>query len=247
MDPSMEEAVEIATTDAVPSSEQETRRLRGRNADSIQRFLQDHDGASNSSPNEQHEMADAGHGDMDAGHGDMGGEEHVEHPRRPIDEGIYTMGGPGVLVDETYDSGDMPFLAPAWQIFPLMGNEGRLMYNEYADRHRRRGIDTMLATKRAALTEVLYGYADHHHFYKEPSSVMMYPVFDLFEEDEIVGAVSITFSWMGVFWNILPENVRGVVAVLETSTGQKTTFRVDGKFVSYDVVSQDLFMGLLVC
>ena len=163
----------------------------------------------------------------------MGGGGHVEHPRRPIEEGIYTMGGPGVMVDESHSSRDMPLLAPAWQIFPLMGNEGRLMYNEYADQHRRRGIDTILTTKRAALTEVLYGYADHHHFYGEPSSVMMYPVFDSFESENIVGAVSITFSWMGVFWNILPENVRGVIAVLETSTGQKTTFRVDGKFVSH--------------
>lgn len=227
MDPDMAEAVEIATTDAVPSLEQETRRLRGRNAGYGQRFLHGHDGASNSSPNEHHEMTDAGHGGM-------GGDEHVEHPRRPIEEGIHTMGGPGVMVDESSDSGEMPFLAPAWQIFPLMGNEGRLMYNEYADRHRRRGIDTMLATKRAALTQVLYGYADHHHFYGEPSSVLMYPVFDSFEsENKIVGAVSITFSWMAVFWNILPENVRGVIAVLETSTGQKTSFRVDGKFGTF--------------
>ena len=233
MDPDMKEAVNIATTDEVPSSAQETRRLRGRNTESTQRILHGHDGASNSSPNEQHGMSEAGHG--------MGGDENVEHPRRPIEEGIYTMGGPGVMVDESYDSVDMPFLAPATQIFPLMGNEGRLMYNEYSDRHRRRGIDTMLATKRAALTEVLYGYADHHHFYKEPSSVMMYPVFDSFESENIVGAVSITFSWMGVFWNILPENVKGVIAVLETSTGQKTSYRVDGKFVSYCRI----FAGLL--
>ena len=171
----------------------------------------------------------------DAGHS-MGSNEHVEHPRRPIEEGIYTMGGPGVMVDESVDSGEMPLLAPAWQIFPLMGNEGRLMYNEYADRHRRRGIDTMLATKRAALTEVLYGFADHHHFYQEPSSIMMYPVFDSFEnENNIVGFVSITFSWIGTFWNILPENVRGINAVIETSTGQTTSYRVDGKFVSYSM------------
>ena len=37
-----------------------------------------------------------------------------------------------------------------------------------------------------------------------------------------------------MFWNILPENVKGIVAVVETSTGQTTSFQVDGKFVSIE-------------
>lgn len=37
-----------------------------------------------------------------------------------------------------------------------------------------------------------------------------------------------------MFWNILPENVKGIVAVVETSTGQITSFQVDGKFVSIE-------------
>jgi hypothetical protein len=175
-------------------------------------------------------MESAGDGHVAAGH-DMNG--HVEHPRRPIEEGIYTMGGPGIMVDESIDESEVPLLVPAWQIFPLMGNEGRLMYNEYSDRQRRRAIDTILKTKRAALTEIMFGFADHHHFYPEPSSIMMYPVFDSFDnENKVVGFVSITFSWISTFWNILPENVKGIVAVIETSTGQKTSFLVDGKFVS---------------
>jgi len=38
---------------------------------------------------------------------------------------------------------------------------------------------------------------------------------------------------MGVFWNILPENVRGIIAVIETSTGQLSSVRVDGGRATY--------------
>ena len=244
MDPTMVEAIEIAISDEVPSSAQDRRRLRRRNPDTLRQVLPDgpagrilhgHDGASNSNPIMEHGTGAAGH-DMDSagdGHGHVG---HVEHPRRPIEEGIYTMGGPDIMVDESVDESEMPLLVPAWQIFPLVGNEGKVLFNEYSDRHRRRAIDTILTTKRAALTEVLYGYADHHHFYKDPSSIMMYPVFDSFDsENTVVGFVSLTFSWMSTFWNILPENVEGIIAVIETSTGQKTSFLVDGKLVSRNV------------
>ena len=225
MDPTMVEAIEIATSDEVLSSAQDRRRLRGR-------ILHGHDGASNSNHAMEHDVGASGH-DMDSvGDGHEHGNGHVEHPRRPIEEGIYTMGGPGIMVDEAADESEVPLLVPAWQIFPLVGNEGKVLYNEYSDRHRRRAIDTILTTKRAALTEVLYGYADHHHFYKDPSSIMMYPVFDSFDsEDTVVGFVSFTFSWISTFWNILPENVKGIIAVIETSTGQKTSFRVNGKLV----------------
>lgn len=86
-------------------------------------------------------------------------EEEFVHPRRPISEGIYTMSGPHEMVDELPD---VPWLAPAWQIHPLIGNEGRLLYNEYNDRQRQRAIDTMLATNRPAMTEVLIGKHESH-------------------------------------------------------------------------------------
>ena len=91
----------------------------------------------------------------------------------------------------------------------------------------------MLATGGPALTEVLLGAVDFHHYFQDPSSIMIYPVHDSFDDktNKIVGFVSIVYSWIGTFWNILPENVKGVFAVIETSTGQKTTFRIDGKHV----------------
>lgn len=92
----------------------------------------------------------------------------------------------------------------------------------------------MLATGGPALTEVLLGAIDQHHFFEEPSSIMFYPVHDTFDEDasNIVGFVSIVYSWIGMFWNILPKGVEGIICVIETSTGQKTTFQIDGKTVS---------------
>ena len=155
------------------------------------------------------------------------------HPSRPIDEGIYTMNRLNV-VDETHNVSEMPFLAPTWQMHPSAGHEGKIMYNEYSDCHRRRAINTMIKTGGPAMSEVLVGFEDFHHFFDEPSSILTYPVHNKFEKGnkEMVGFVTITFAWMGVFWNILPDNVKGVYAVIETSTGQKSTFRVNGKFVS---------------
>lgn len=61
---------------------------------------------------------------------------HHSHPKRPFEQGIYTMDG-AEMIDETSSTLHMPLLAPAWHVFPLLGNEGRLMFNEYSDCHRR--------------------------------------------------------------------------------------------------------------
>ena len=116
------------------------------------------------------------------------------HPIRPMEEGIYTMDG----IDMVDESPDVPLLAPAWHIFPLKGNEGRIMYNEYANAHKR-AIDTLIKTDQPALSDVLVGSVGHHHYYKEPSSIMLYPVHSSFDENDktLVGFVSMTFSWMG--------------------------------------------------
>ena len=155
------------------------------------------------------------------------------HPSRPVDEGIYTMNRLK-LVDETHNVSEMPFLAPTWQMHPSAGHEGKIMYNEYSDCNRRRAINTMIKTGGPAMSEVLVGYEDFNHYFDEPSGLLTYPVHNKFEEGNkvMVGFITITFAWKGTFWNILPDNVKGVYAVLETSTGQKSTFRVNGKFVS---------------
>jgi hypothetical protein len=139
------------------------------------------------------------------------------------------------MVDETNNASQMPYLAPSWQIYPPIGNEGRVMYNEYSNCHRRRAINTMIKTGGPAMSEVLIGFEDFHVYFDQPSGILFYPVHDHFEENKnrtLVGFVTITFNWLGTFWNILPGNIRGIVAIIETSTGQKTSFRVDGKFVS---------------
>jgi len=140
---------------------------------------------------------DAGHGGGDSGHG---GDDHSNHDVgsaqihaiRPMEEGIYTMDG----IDMIDESPDVPLLAPAWHIFPLKGNEGRIMYNEYANAHKR-AIDTLIKTDQPALSDVLVGSVGHHHYYKEPSSIMLYPVHSSFDDNDktLVGFVSMTFSW----------------------------------------------------
>mmetsp|Transcript_32070 Transcript_32070/g.47359 ORF Transcript_32070/g.47359 Transcript_32070/m.47359 type:complete len:1480 (+) Transcript_32070:183-4622(+) len=203
-------------------------KLRGRRANTDHDMIDNMNGHPSS--NNEHDTTDtmSGHSSYIDGDQYLIGDQ--EHPRRPFEEGIYTMDG-HVMVDE---GGTIDILAPSWQIAPLMGKEGKLLYNEYSSKTRRRAIDTMLKTKGAALTEILYGNDDDHHFYPDPSSIMLYPVFDSFEsKDNMVGFVAVTFSWIGSFWNILPENVQGIIAEIETSTGQISSFRVDGNFGTF--------------
>jgi hypothetical protein len=58
---------------------------------------------------------------------------------------------------------------------------------------------------------------------------LSYPVFDNFgDNQEVAGAIYSTMYWGFLFTDILPENVYGVVCVLENSFGQQATYRIDG-------------------
>jgi len=58
---------------------------------------------------------------------------------------------------------------------------------------------------------------------------MVYPVFDGFGQDKKVGGVLYTaIYWRLLMMGILPENIDGVVCILENSNGQFHTFHVNG-------------------
>jgi hypothetical protein len=102
-----------------------------------------------------------------------------------------------------------------------------------------RGISLELNATEAARQQaavffnLLIQYGQYRHTAKQykgdPLTSLSYPVFDNFGNNQkVAGAIFITMYWRFFFTDILPENIYGIVCVLENSFGQQATYRLDG-------------------
>ncbi len=67
----------------------------------------------------------------------------------------------------------------------------------------------------------------------DPMSLISLPIFDSFEQDRQTVAVMVAWiKWTTYFESVLPETVRGIVAVLSDSCGGFYTIQIDGAHVS---------------
>mmetsp|Transcript_41571 Transcript_41571/g.126014 ORF Transcript_41571/g.126014 Transcript_41571/m.126014 type:complete len:1447 (-) Transcript_41571:64-4404(-) len=171
---------------------------------------------------------DTSHDDADSGNNNTYWNDHG--PDNPLHTSIYKINGTKHIDEDDLHG---PF-APVWQISPAIGNEDSIMFNLRSEPTHRQAIDHMLQHRMPTLTEVFSkGTVDYHvgdHIYDSPSSALYYPVFDQFNGPmEIVGMIGVSFSWINNFSDVLPVNIKGITCVLETNTGQQSTFRIDGK------------------
>lgn len=75
--------------------------------------------------------------------------------------------------------------------------------------------------------------ASSKNYESEPLSYIHYPIFDKFGPEQNTTAVlSATVFWTGYFANVLPENVKGIVAVVENNE-QTFTYRIDGEEATF--------------
>ena len=102
----------------------------------------------------------------------------------------------------------------------------------------------MLEYQVPALTAILQLVQDSD---TRPSSILFFPVFNNFEmpEDDplmndignrtrnVVGSISIVFSWDTLLQSILPNYIKGLICVLQSSTGQQYSFSVSGNDVTF--------------
>jgi class 3 adenylate cyclase len=72
----------------------------------------------------------------------------------------------------------------------------------------------------------------------DPTSPFSYPVFDSFDPEtrNIAGIIGSTFYWKLYLQNILPDNRKGIICVIENSFNQTFTYRIDG--------SKAIYMGI---
>lgn len=148
---------------------------------------------------------------------------------------------PGFKPESTYPN----VMVPVWQIAPIKMNEKAVMFNLHSEFNRMQTLDHMLQYKTTSLTAILQLVQDTE---LRPSSILFCPVFDTFrkhhevdEEDEainlssnthknqnVVGSVSIVFSWDTLLSKILPDYIKGMIVVLESSTGQIYSYSISG-------------------
>ena len=68
----------------------------------------------------------------------------------------------------------------------------------------------------------------------DPTSALIYPVFDGFNQDKkVVGVLFTAMYWRFLMNEILPKNIYGIVCVMENSLGQKHTFEIRGQNTVY--------------
>ena len=120
---------------------------------------------------------------------------------------------------------------PVWQIAPIETNERAVMFNLHSEKDRMRALDDVIQYKVPALTAILQLVQDTD---LRPSSILFYPVFDQFstvddpDSHEVVGTISIVFSWDVVLASVLPAYIKGMICVIETTNGEVFTWSITG-------------------
>jgi len=157
---------------------------------------------------------------------------------RTVAFGIYSRDDGGNVV---YDPGYAPgsryedVMVPVWQIAPIETNQKAVMFNLHGEKNRQRALDDMLQYRVPALTAILQLVQDED---LRPSSILFYPVFDEFNYDipnidrNVVGSISIVFSWDTLLASILPDYIKGMICVLRSSTDQQYSYSISGDEVT---------------
>ena len=158
---------------------------------------------------------------------------------RTVSFGIYSRDEDKNVI---YDPGNEPdsaeypdVMVPVWQIAPLEGNERAVMFNLHSELNRMAALDNMMTHGVPSLTAILQLVQDKDAI--RPSAILFYPVFDEFGDGasvgEVVGSVSLVFSWDTFLNSILPDYIRGVVCVLSASTGDVYSYTISGSEVAF--------------
>ncbi len=129
-------------------------------------------------------------------------------------------------------------MVPVWQIYPTAQNWRAVMFNLHSEINRQRALDDMLEYKVPTITGLLHLV---QHVEMDPSSILFYPVFNQFHESrffqEVVGSISIVFTWADILRSVLPNYIKGLIVVLEKSVAdevdsQSFTYSVSGEKVT---------------
>ena len=137
-----------------------------------------------------------------------------------------------MMVPETYED---EFYSPVWQITPLVAKGEALMFNQFTEKNRRETLETVMRTRRPALSGFLDDKVEAAIFNKpqvvDPRSLRVFPIFGNTRE-RIVGFLSIEVRWQSFFAGMRQFNEpRPIDFVVENTCGQQHTFEIKGREV----------------
>ena len=149
--------------------------------------------------------------------------------------------------------GTGPYL-PTWQLSPTIPLPALLNFNFFAYTDLAPMFTQAIASGKATLSylqtnhqggdtedliRVFLTLNQYRHtivdYNEDPMTQVSYPVFDSFHptEKNMTGVVLTAIFWRLLFVDILPDNVKGLMAVLSNSLGEKVTYRIDGRNAIY--------------
>lgn len=133
---------------------------------------------------------------------------------RLVADGIFA------IVDDSLinDQSSAPPYFPVW--LEAGANNTALMYNQYSDARRRKGLDVLLQRKLPIMIE-------HHTLEGNQGVLLFYPVFSL--SGNVVGSVTKELAWtryLGDGYGSLPPNSGLADIVVESSCTGPKTFRI---------------------
>lgn len=141
--------------------------------------------------------------------------------------------------------------APVWQMSPPPFSVSFINFGMLTEGYARRMVPLLEQTREGLMTEVdptlgrLSGLAitpeDHDAFHRQyvenvyglsyfdhPHSIFLQPIFGTLQRDRVVGFLSALIPWDRFMAGLLPENVNGIVAVLNNNCGQSYTYELKG-------------------
>jgi class 3 adenylate cyclase len=133
------------------------------------------------------------------------------------------------------DQGFGPF-APIWMTSPAPPKESSINFNLLSHPLFWDAIESVIGSELAVLGKVL-NFGETHKkvsgpastLAEDPISAFYYPVFDENSDNgSLVGILASEIVWTHFFENLLPNDINGVICVIENSCRQIFTYRIDG-------------------
>lgn len=103
---------------------------------------------------------------------------------------------------------------PVWQIAPINLNKKAIMFDLHSELNRCIALNDVIDNKKSAMTNIIQLVQDGD--ITRPSGIFFEPVTD--SNNDLIGTVSIVFSWDSMFQNMIPSDINSLYLVLSTST-----------------------------
>ena len=157
----------------------------------------------------------------------------------PVTKGIFMLDSSGRYpsYDDISDEGSkFPYVkAPIWQIYPQTDKSVHgTMWNIHQPVTKLSlALDNCISSKNVVISDIISLPIDDTY---RPSSYVFAPILTnkMNTSKDILGFVSVVFSWDDLLADILPDSINGVYVVMTTSSGLSITYTMDGDQVTYE-------------